>query len=87
MPVVAPRCGCVYGCGTGVRQANGSYAVHHSFWNNTTLKAHIADWCQNGECTPAFHAELICDIVCPPKPADMSCHFEGDRCVTGKAKP
>lgn|GEM_PF-2894492 len=87
LPIVAKKCGCVYSCGVGVRQPDGSYAVHNDFWKSAALKAHIADWCVGGQCTRAFHAEIICDLICAPKPADATCHFEGDQCLSGKAAP
>lgn len=87
LPIVADKCGCVYSCGVGVRQPDGSYAVHHEFWKSATLKARVADWCAGGKCTPAFHAEIVCDLICAPKPADATCHFEGDQCLSGNAAP
>ena len=32
----------------------------------------------------AFHAQIVCSAVCMPKPADHTCHFEGDRCVSAQ---
>jgi hypothetical protein len=81
LPVVAAECGCVYECGVGIESPPGSWSVTHGFWKGTTLKAKVKSWCVKGDCTEAFHAELPCDIICPPKPADHGCHFDGDRCV------
>ncbi len=86
LPVVAPNCGCVYSCGIGTRQPDGSYSVQHSFWKNTRLRARIADWCVNGACTPAFHAEIVCSGICPRRPADETCRFEADTCVGKSTK-
>ena len=84
LPVVAAECGCVYDCGVGEHQPNGSYLVTHSFWKGIKLEARIAQWCSGNECTDAFHAAIVCDGICAPRPADPTCHFEGDDCVTGQ---
>ena len=86
LPVVAAECGCVYSCGAGTRDSDGSYRVTHSFWKDTVLRAKIADWCVDGECTEAFFAEIICDGLCPSRPADPTCHFEAGQCV-GESAP
>ena len=84
LPVVAAGCGCVYSCGAGTETAPGKWTVVHPFWAPHTLDAKVAPWCVGGDCTDAFHAQIICDAICSPKPADHTCHFEGDRCVSGQ---
>ena len=80
LPVVAAECGCVYDCGVGEPQSDGSYLVTHSFWEGTRLEARVAQWCSGSDCTDAFHAEIVCDGICAPMPADPTCHFMGDKC-------
>jgi hypothetical protein len=80
LPVVAADCGCVYACGVGEELPDGRYRVSHSFWSEPIV-ARVAPWCVNDACTDAFHGEIVCDGICPPKPADATCHFDGDRCV------
>jgi hypothetical protein len=86
LPVVSDDCKCTYSCGTGTETSPGKWSVSHPFWGQHPLDAKIAPWCVAGDCTDAFHAQIVCDGVCAPKPADHTCHFEGDRCV-GAAKP
>ena len=86
LPVVAAKCGCKYTCGLGVRQADGSYLVSHTFWKNKKLKARIDTWCVAGACTRAFYAEIVCGGICARRPADPTCHFEGGHCV-GERSP
>jgi len=81
LPVVAAACGCVYTCGVGTETSPGSWSVDHPFWAPSKIKATIAPWCVSGDCTDAFHGEIVCDGICAPKPADHGCHFEGERCV------
>ncbi len=81
LPVVAAGCGCVYTCGVGVETKPGVYAVRHPFWKDTPLVATVKPWCVAGTCTDAFHGEIVCSGICAPKPADATCHFEGDACV------
>jgi len=81
LPVVAAACGCVYDCATGVPAGADDWTVHHPFWGDKPLRARVDRWCVSGECTDAFMAEIICDGICAPKPADATCHFDGDRCV------
>lgn len=81
LPVVADECGCVYTCGVGTETSPGVWSVEHPFWAPTKLKAKIAPWCVSGDCTEAFHVEIVCGGICTPKPADRGCHFEGDRCA------
>jgi hypothetical protein len=81
LPVVSKECGCVYSCGTGELR-DGKWVVGHSFWKDAELEAVVEDWCVGGECTPAFAVEIICDVICPRKPADASCHFDdAGKCV------
>ena len=80
MPVVAKECGCTYSCGIGERDGD-RWTVRHEFWKGATLRARVDAWCVDGQCTDAFFAEITCDGICAPKPADPTCHFDGDRCV------
>ena len=73
LPVVARECGCVYDCGLGSPNGDGSYSVRHEFWGDTPLRAKIAEWCVDGQCATVFDAEIVCDGICAPKPADASC--------------
>lgn len=84
LPVVAADCGCVYSCGAGTETSAGKWSVVHPFWAPTALDAKIAPWCVGGDCTDAFHAQIVCSGICSPKPADHTCHFEGDRCVSAQ---
>jgi len=84
LPVVAAECGCTYSCGTGTEVSPGKWSVAHPFWAPSLLDAKIAPWCVAGDCTDAFHGQIVCSAVCSPKPADHTCHFEGDRCVSGQ---
>jgi len=81
LPVVAASCGCVYSCGVGTEVSPGEWSVDHPFWAPNRIKAKIAPWCVSGDCTDAFHGEIVCSGICPPKPAVHGCHFEGDRCL------
>ncbi|MFO0546918.1 MAG: hypothetical protein U0271_00955 [Polyangiaceae bacterium] len=80
LPVVAAECGCVYTCGVGHEDSPGRYSVEHPFWREP-LQAKVDQWCSDGECTRAFFADIVCDGICGPRPADATCHFDGDRCV------
>ena len=82
LPVVAAECHCTYSCGIGTETAPGEWTVTHPIWAPSTLKAKVAPYCVAGDCTDAFHAEIVCSAICMPKPADHGCHFEADRCVT-----
>lgn len=82
LPVVADACGCVYTCGVGAEISPGVWSVDHPVWAPNAVKAKIAPWCVSGDCTDAFHGEIVCSAICAPKPADHTCHFEGDRCVS-----
>ncbi len=73
LPVVARACGCVYDCGLGTPNGDGSYSVRHAFWGDTPLRATVAEWCVDGKCATVFDAEIVCDGICAPKPADPSC--------------
>lgn len=86
LPVVAAECGCVYGCGVGTETSPGAWSVDHPTWSPSLIKAKIAPWCVSGDCTDAFHGEIVCSGICAPKPADHTCHFEGDRCVSSAPK-
>jgi hypothetical protein len=81
LPVVAGACGCVYDCATGVPAGSDFWTVRHPFWGDKPLRARVDRWCAGSECTEAFMAEIVCDGICAPKPADATCHFEGDLCV------
>lgn len=81
LPVVAPECGCVYSCGVGWPVGEGEYKVRHSFWGKTPLNARVDEWCVDKKCTKAFFVQIVCDGICPRRPADSTCHFEGDLCV------
>lgn len=73
----------MYGCGVGERRPDGRYAVQGGVWS-TPIEGTVADWCEGGQCTPAFHVELVCDVVCPRRAADSTCDFRGGRCSTGR---
>lgn len=87
LPVVAADCGCVYACGVGTETSPGVWSVDHPSWAPNAIKAKIAPWCASGDCTDAFHGEIVCSGICAPKPADHGCHFEGDRCVSSAQTP
>jgi hypothetical protein len=84
LPVVAAECGCVYTCGSGEETSPGKWKVTHQYWAPSILDAKVSPWCVAGDCTDAFRAQIVCDVVCAPKPADHTCHFEADRCVSGQ---
>ena len=75
LPVVAKQCGCVYACGEGER-AGARWRVKHAFWKPIELTADIATWCADATCTNAFTADIVCDGICVPKPADPTCRFD-----------
>ena len=83
LPVVAKECGCVYSCGTGIKDGD-FWKVTHPFWRNTELTAKVEKWCAGVACTEAFHAEIVCDGICMPKPADTTCHFDDKGACVGK---
>jgi hypothetical protein len=83
LPVVAASCGCVYSCAAGLETAPDTWSVSHPFWA-TPIIAQIASWCVDGACTDAFHGEITCNGICPPRPADPTCRFEGDACVSAR---
>jgi hypothetical protein len=80
LPVVAAECGCVYSCAAGTETSPGRWQVRHPFWTEP-LVARIDRWCVDGQCTEAFFGEIVCSGICPPRPADATCHFENDVCV------
>jgi hypothetical protein len=80
LPVVAAECGCVYDCGVGTQAADGTWRVRHAFWGELVLTAVVKPWCVAGQCTPAFHAEIICSGICAPRPA-KPCGFKAGQCV------
>lgn len=84
LPIVSDECGCVYSCGAGEPRANGVFAVRAAPWPNA-LEARVADWCVDGQCTPAFHVALECDGICARRAADSTCAFRAGRCGTGRA--
>jgi hypothetical protein len=88
LPVTA--CGCTYACGIGWPEAKDSsrYQVRHSFWDNgrSPLGARIDRFCANKQCTDAFFVEIGCLGICRVRPADATCHFNGDRCE-GESTP
>ena len=81
LPVVSKECGCVYTCGVGWPVGKGKYKVRHSFWGDVLLDARVDEWCVEKKCTRAFFVEIVCSGICPPRPADSTCHFEADLCV------
>jgi hypothetical protein len=83
LPVVAKECGCVYSCGVGTRDGD-IWKVKHAFWGDTELTAKIDKWCAGNACTEAFHADIVCDGICLPKPADSTCHFNDAGACVGK---
>jgi hypothetical protein len=83
LPVVSEECGCVYSCAPGVPLGGGTYQVSHSFWDEP-LTGRIDQWCVADECTEAFFVELVCDIICAPRPADPTCGFRDGDCVSGQ---
>lgn len=81
LPVVAADCGCVYSCGVGTRDAEG-WSVAHSFWGDTPIRARVDRWCVEEQCTEAFFGEIVCSLICAPRPADPSCAFDAEgRCA------
>lgn len=88
LPVVSEECGCTYACSAGTldpASASQEYVVQSEFWDEP-VRATVADWCVGGQCTPAFHVDLVCDGICARRPADATCAFrEGGRCETGRA--
>jgi hypothetical protein len=84
LPIVAASCGCVYSCGVGTEVTPGAWSVTHATWGITPIVAKVAPWCVGGVCTDAFHGEIVCSVICTPKPADPTCHFQGDACVSGR---
>ena len=85
LPVVAKTCGCVYACGVGERKGD-RYVVRHAFWKDAELSAVVEPWCVDGACTDVFAAEIDCDGICNPKPADASCHFGAGGACVGASK-
>ena len=83
LPVVAKECGCVYSCGVGTKDGD-TWKVKHPFWRDSVLTAKIDKWCAGNACTEAFHAEIVCDGICMPKPADSTCHFDDKGACVGK---
>ena len=83
LPIVAKECGCVYACAIG-RKDGDTWKVKHAFWGDTELVATIDRWCVGDACTEAFHAEIVCDGICMPKPADPTCHFDASGACVGK---
>lgn len=86
LPLVSPDCGCGYSCGVGWPVTKGGkwpYRVRHNFWGKTLLAARVARWCVDKQCTQAFFVRLVCGGICPRRPADPSCHFVQDLCVSG----
>lgn len=86
LPVVSEECGCSYECSAGTLVPGTeprAYEVHNDFWS-TPLRATVSSWCVGDHCTPAFHAELVCDGICERRPADATCAFRGGRCSTGR---
>jgi len=81
LPVVAAECGCVYSCALGIPASARWYTVMHPAWRGAPIRARVRRWCASGQCTDAFFVEIVCDGECAPRPADPSCHFDGDRCV------
>ena len=87
LPVVSVECGCVYDCGVGgPPDASGVVTVNHAFWSEP-ITARVQQWCVNGECTEAFAAELVCGVICDPKPADPTCAFRQGRCGSALSDP
>ncbi|HEY1959579.1 MAG TPA: hypothetical protein VGH28_28410 [Polyangiaceae bacterium] len=83
LPVVSKECGCTYSCGAGEREGD-HWNVHHPSWKDSPLRAKITSWCVgDAGCTDAFAAELPCDIVCAPRPADATCHFDSSGACVG----
>lgn len=82
LPVVAKACGCVYACAKGISTDGKRWTVTSAVWKGRPLAATIEPWCVGGVCTDAFAAELVCDGICAPKPADATCHMNKDlECV------
>lgn len=85
LPVVAAECGCVYSCGAGRLQEDGSWLVRHPRWGETPIRARIDRFCVGEECTEAFFGEIICGLICAPRPADPTCHFSAEgQCESGR---
>ena len=61
----------------------GRYRVRHSFWGRRLLSARLGSWCVGKQCTRAFFGDIVCDGICPRRPADPTCHFDKrDLCVS-----
>jgi hypothetical protein len=87
LPLVADVCGCVSDCAIGWIDADRRrYEVHHRFWDHgqSVMHAGVSPWCVGRDCTRAFHVDIVCDGVCPRRPADHSCHWEGDICASAR---
>ena len=86
-PVVAVGCGCVYGCVMGVLEKDGRYAIHSPRWGKepAVYYGRLAPYCAEGQCASVFRADVPCDGVCSPRPADPTCHLDGNRCVSAGA--
>jgi len=86
LPVVAKPCGCVYSCGLGRRDGD-HWVVTHEHWKEP-LTAVVDKWCVDGNCREVFAAQIVCDGVCPPKPAPpclaIDLANEKEPCPTGK---
>jgi hypothetical protein len=84
LPVVSKECGCVYPCALGTPSTReGGYQVRAALWE-TALEGRVELWCAEGQCTPAFHVELVCDGICAPRPADTTCALRGGRCMSAQ---
>ena len=84
LPVVAAECGCVYSCALGTAVGD-RWAVTHPFWT-TPITATVRPYCVDGQCTDAFHGEIVCSGICAPRPADPTCHLNPTgACVGGAA--
>lgn len=81
---MARACGCVYPCGAGTLREDGKWDVTHEGWKGSTLVAAVTPWCVDGSCTDVFDAEIVCGLICAPKPADPTCRFDADHSCAGR---
>ena len=84
LPMVITECGCAGGCVVGTPADGGAFRVVRESWPgvpSVELRGRVQPWCVAGQCTDALAVELPCTVVCTPRPADPTCHFEAGRCV------
>jgi len=78
LPVVAPECGCVYACTSGVLLPTNAWTFRHPQWGDRALEAQVEDWCVDGVCSESFSVALPCDGICSPRPAQPCAIVDGE---------